>query len=266
MDTAQALLLALIQGVTEFLPVSSSAHLILPAQVLGWPDQGLAFDVAVHLGSLCAVLVAMRQELVELTGGVLRGLRERRGNRESRLVIWVVLGTLPVILAGLALKDLVETNLRSVAVIATTTIVFGLLLGVADRRRPTSTRDEFGLKLGDVLLIGAAQCLALIPGTSRSGITMTAGLMLGLSRSASARFSFLLSIPTIAGAGTLSTLDLVTGDAAVDWVALGTGFAASALAAWACIHFFLALLERTGFMPYVLYRLALGALLIAFLV
>jgi undecaprenyl-diphosphatase len=269
LETVHALILALIQGITEFLPISSSAHLILPSQVLGWPDQGLAFDVAVHLGSLTAVVLALRGELGAMVAGSLRAVGERRMNAEFRLALWVVLGTLPVIVAGLALKDLVETSLRSAAVIAATTIVFGLALwwaDVRDRRAPGAGRDEHTLTLRDVLVIGAAQCLALVPGTSRSGITMTAGLLLGLSRTAAARFSFLLSIPTIAGAATLSGADLLADPAPVDWAPLAVGFVAAAVSAFTVIHFFLALLERTGFLPYVLYRLALGSLLVLLVV
>ena len=148
MDLVQALLLALVQGITEFLPISSSAHLILPSRLLGWPDQGLAFDVAVHLGSLCAVLVALRGEVTGLVRGTLRAIATRRLDHEATLALWVVAGTIPVVVAGLLLKDLVETTLRSVAVIGTTTVVFGLLLAVADRRRPaapgTSTRSAAG--------------------------------------------------------------------------------------------------------------------------
>ena len=272
MDLLQALLLAIVQGVTEFLPISSSAHLILPAQVLGWPDQGLAVDVAVHLGSLCAVLVALRDEVLAMLAGALRSLRERRMNAEFRLGLLVVLATVPVIGAGLVLKELVETTLRSVAVIATTTIVFGGVLWFADRRAGGGNEDagaartEHDLGVRDAILIGLAQCLALVPGTSRSGITMTAGLLLGLSRQACARFSFLLSIPTIAGAAVLSTKDLLEAPVAVDWAGLAFGFAASAVAAWLCIRFFLALVDRVGFLPFVVYRLVLGTALFVFLV
>ncbi len=263
MDLLQALLLAVVQGITEFLPISSSAHLILPAQLLGWDDQGLAFDVAVHLGSLLAVLLALRQEVSAIVGGSLRAMAERRVNGELRLGLLVILATLPVIVAGLLLKDLVATTLRSTTVIATTTIVFGLLLAWADRsaRAEAPERTEADLGVRDALLIGFAQCLALVPGTSRSGITMTAGLFLGLSRTACARFSFLLSIPTIAGAAVLSVKDLLESDVPVDWLGLGVGFAAAAVAARACIHYFLALLDRVGFMPFVIYRLGLGSLL-----
>lgn len=265
MDLLQALLLAIVQGVTEFLPISSSAHLILPAQLLGWTDQGLAFDVAVHLGSLLAVLTVLRREVADMIGGTLLTLRTRESNPAFRTAMLVVVGSIPVVIAGLALKDLVETSLRSVLVIAVATIVFGLLLGFADRRGTQGGGRELeSLGFGDALWIGAAQCLALIPGTSRSGITMTAGLLLGLSRYACARFSFLLSIPTIAGAAVLSSKDLLESTVPVDWGALAFGFGAAAVAAWACMHFFLALVGRIGFMPFVIYRLVLGGALLLF--
>lgn len=269
LEVLQAIFLAIIQGVTEFLPISSSAHLILPSQILGWEDQGLAFDVAVHLGSLCAVIVALRQELLQLTQGSLQAIRQQQMNRDVMLALWVGLATVPVVVFGLLLKDTVETTLRSALVIAYSTILFGLLLWYADHRSQRNaagiaaeSRDEFSLNLRDALLIGLAQCLALIPGTSRSGITMTAALLLGLSRTASARFSFLLSIPAIAGAALLMTRDLLEASAPVDWSLLAIGFVGAAVAAWLCIRFFLALLERSGFLPYVIYRLALGALLL----
>lgn len=265
MEVLHAIFLAVIQGITEFLPISSSAHLILPSQIFGWEDQGLAFDVAVHLGSLCAVVMALRQEVMQLTLGSLQAVRQRQMNQDFMLALWVVLATLPVVVFGFLLKDLVETTLRSALVIAYSTILFGLALWYADHRnqsRTADSRDEFSMSLRDALLIGLAQCLALIPGTSRSGITMTAALLLGLSRTAAARFSFLLSIPTIAGASLLMTRDLLEASEPVDWGILAIGFGGAAVAAWLCIRFFLALLERTGFLPYVIYRLALGTLLL----
>jgi len=266
-DQFQAVVLALVQGVTEFLPISSSAHLILPSRLLGWPDQGLAFDVAVHLGTLCAVCFALRGELSRMAFGTLEAVRRRSWTAEAGLTLWVGLATVPVVIAGLLLQDVVETTLRSVLVIAASTIIFGIALGLADWRAPRlgsamPGRSEFQLSVKDAVLIGLAQCLALIPGTSRSGITMTAALLLGLSRSAAARFSFLLSIPTIAGASVLSLRQLLRGEALVDWPVLLIGFGVAAVTAVLCIRFFLALLERTGFLPYVIYRLALGFLLL----
>ncbi|MEE8366236.1 MAG: undecaprenyl-diphosphate phosphatase, partial [Gammaproteobacteria bacterium] len=181
MDSIQIVILAIVQGLTEFLPISSSAHLILVPLVLQWPDQGLAFDIAVHLGTLLAVLVYFRTELVAMTVDWTRSLTGGRSTDNSRLAWWVLVGTIPAVIIGYLFKDLVETDLRSPWVIALATIGFGLLLWFADSKKP-KTRNEYQLTLANVVLIGCFQALALIPGTSRSGITMTAALLLGLSR------------------------------------------------------------------------------------
>lgn len=260
MDSFQALMLALIQGLTEFLPISSSAHLILPSQMLGWPDQGLAFDVAVHLGTLLAVMLYYRRDLWAMTRGAGQGLVERRVNPDLRLGLLVVLATIPAVVAGFLLKDLIENDLRSVAVIAVTTIVFGVALWLADvlggRRRGVEQ-----LAVGGALLIGLAQAVALIPGTSRSGITLTAGLALGLRRQDAARFSFLMSIPVILGAGLLKTKDLLEGQVPVNWAQMALGAIVSAVVAYLSIVYFMRLLNRVGMLPFMLYRLALGVVL-----
>ncbi len=261
MDWLQIVVLALVQGITEFLPVSSSAHLILVPVLTGWPDQGLAFDVAVHLGTLAAVVAYFRHTLGRVARDWLASLHQRRAVGESGLAWAVIVGTVPAVIFGGLFKDFIEENLRGPLVIAATTIVFGLLLGWADVHGRRA-RSEYSLTLRDVLLIGLAQALALIPGTSRSGITITAGLMLGLTRDAAARFSFLLSIPIILAAGTLKARDLIASPAAVDWAALGAGTVLSGVSAYLCIHYFLKLLDRLGMMPFVVYRLLLGALLL----
>ncbi|PSQ94045.1 MAG: undecaprenyl-diphosphatase, partial [Proteobacteria bacterium SW_6_67_9] len=179
MDLLQLVVLALVQGITEFLPVSSSAHLILVPVVTGWSDQGLAFDIAVHVGTLAAVVGYFRGDLVRLVRGGLAPLAGRSAGPDGRLAWLVVLATIPVGLAGLAFKDVVETVLRTPHVIAWASIGFGVLLAVADRYCPT-TRDEAGLGWRGALMVGLFQALALIPGTSRSGITMTAGRFWGL--------------------------------------------------------------------------------------
>ncbi len=262
MDLIHVIALALLQGLTEFLPISSSAHLILLPNLVGWDDQGLAFDVAVHLGTLIAVTLYFRQELLLMTRDWVGSVVARRHTEYSRLAWWVLLGTIPVGICGLLFSDLVETYLRSPLVIATTTMVFGLALWWFDVRG-RQNRSETGLTWVDVLVIGVAQAIALIPGTSRSGITITAGLMLGLKRQAAARFSFLLAIPVIVLAGGLETLKLVKQDVGVDWLALVLGVVVSAVSAFLCIHFFLRLLDRMSMLPFVVYRLALGALLFA---
>jgi undecaprenyl-diphosphatase len=250
-------ILALVQGLTEFLPISSSAHLILAPLLNGWRDQGIAFDISVHVGTLSAVIIYFRHELVAMTRDWYGSLRYRRHTPDSRLAWAVLLGTIPVGLAGLAFKHYIETDLRSAIVIATTSIGFGVLLGLSDwlgKRR----RDEHSLNWKDVLFIGIAQAVALIPGTSRSGITMTAGLMLGLTRQAAARFSFLLSIPVIVLSGGLAGFDLLKQPVATDWTAILTGMFISFISALLCIHFFLKLLDRIGMLPFVIYRILLG--------
>ncbi len=257
-ETLRALALALIQGLSEFLPVSSAAHLILPAQLLGWPDQGLAFDVAVHVGSLLAVLAYFRRDLAELASGGARALRRRRMNDSARLLCYLAAGTVPVGLAGLLARDVVAGELRDTAVIAVATIFFGALLGLADRLgggdKPLSWRA--------VCAIGAAQALAIIPGASRSGVTMTAALFCGLGREAAARFSFLLAIPAISLAGAFQLWQLLLSGAPVDWRMLALGTLAAAVAAYLCVYWFLALIGRVGFMPFVIYRLLLGGVLL----
>ena len=260
MEILQIVILALVQGLTEFLPISSSAHLILVPVLTNWPDQGLAFDVAVHAGTLTAVVLYFRKELarmlVEWFSSFKGGLTP-----DARLAWAVLIGTIPVGLAGLVFKGVIETQLRSPMVIAMATILFGLLLWYADKTGKRS-KDEYGLSLCDVLVIGLAQALALIPGTSRSGITITAALMLGLNRKAAARFSFLLSIPVIFLAGMLETMDYLSAASIEDAQPLLVGALISAASAYACIHYFLKLLDRIGMMPFVAYRLVLGGVLV----
>jgi len=262
MDLIQIVILAVEQGLTEFLPISSSAHLILTPHLFGFADQGLAFDVAVHVGSLLAVIGYFRRDLQVMSRDFLASLAGGGTTANSRLAWAVIIGTLPVGLAGLALKNLVEHEFREGLVIAATTIGFGLLLLMADlagRRE----RDEHTLNWRDALIVGLFQALAVVPGTSRSGITMTAGLFLGLTREAASRFSFLLAIPTIALSGGLVTLDLIQSTESVDWAALALGSTLSLVTAYLCIHYFLSVIERISMLPFVIYRLLLGGLILA---
>ena len=266
MDILQAMILALVQGLTEFLPVSSSAHLILFPQWLGWRDQGLAFDVALHLGTLIAVIVCLRRDLAALAGGAMDALGvsgRRRRTPQSRMALAVVVATLPVVVVGWLAGDWVATVLRQPLVIAATTVVFGLLLWFAEY---TGRRNRSlpGLGLGAALLIGCAQAVAVVPGVSRSGITMTAGLLLGLERVAAVRFSFVLSVPVILLAGCWQLWGLLQNPEAVQWPLLLAATALAALSAGCCIRWLLACIERLGFLPFVLYRLVLGGVLLFF--
>jgi len=259
----QIVVLALVQGLTEFLPISSSAHLILVPVLSDWPDQGLAFDVVVHLGTLSAVVWYFKKDVVELSVDWTKSCIQKQTVGESRLAWLVILGTIPVGAAGLLLHDYVDNVLRSPLVIAWATIGFGLLLGLADFvGKNKNTQSEHQLSWKNGIIIGFAQALALIPGTSRSGITMTAGLFAGLTRQGAARFSFLLSIPAILMAGSYKTLKLIQEGNGVDWFSMGLGYALSAISAYVCIHYFLKMLERIGMTPFVIYRVAQGIILL----
>ncbi len=261
MDPIQLIVLAIVQGLTEFLPISSSAHLILVPTLTGWPDQGLAFDVAVHVGTLLAVLVYFRGQLGAMSMASVAALRGRGLNDEARLVWWLVLATLPVAVVGLLLQDWVETVLRSAVVIAWASIGFGLLLWLTDILG-RQQRDIARLRISDALLIGLAQVLALIPGTSRSGITMTAALALGLSREAAARFSFLLAIPVLCLAGGAQTVALIASPEPVAWGILIAAATLSFLCALLCIRWFLRWVPRLGMLPFVAYRVGLGLVIL----
>jgi len=260
----EAVTLALVQGLTEFLPVSSSAHLILVPMLTGWQDQGLAFDVAVHVGTLMAVCLYFRQEIARLTGAWLGSLQGKPATPYSRLAWQLLLATVPVVIAGLLFHDYVATVLRSPLMIAGATIVFGLLLAFSDQFH-TRNKTITQLSFKESLLIGLAQILSLVPGTSRSGITLTAGLSLGLNRADSARFSFLLAIPVIILAGGYEGMKVMTSQTTVYWPQILLGMSLAFVSAYCCIHAFLKLIGRMGAMPFVIYRCVLGVgLLILF--
>ncbi len=259
MTLIQIIVLSLIQGLTEFLPVSSSAHLILGSKVFDWPDQGLVFDVATHLGTLLAVLVYFRVDIKNMIKPWLGSTNADEASRKLGLIL--VVASIPAILAGGLLHGWVESALRDMRVIAFSTLGFGLLLWWADARFARSKLlADMNMKSG--LMIGLAQMLALVPGTSRSGITITMGRMLGFNADSAARFSFLLSIPIIAAAGAYGVLRMILSDADIDWFQFGLAIGLSALAGWLCIAAFLALLQRVGLVPFVIYRLALGVALL----
>lgn len=263
MTLLEIIILAIIQGVTEFLPISSSAHLLLPAELFGWVNQGLAFDVAVHVGSLLAVIIYLRKDITVMTTDFFRFGLSKQQNDNSRLAWSVIIATVPVVVAGYLLKDWIEVNARTALVLAITTTIFGLLLWYADATARLS-KVLHSMRYGQAIVIGLAQILALIPGTSRSGITMTASLMLGFNRQSAAKFSFLLSIPAILGAGLFSTFDLLQQSDPVDWSALLYGAGFSFVSAYLCIYLFLSWISRIGMLPFVIYRLCLGAILFWF--
>ena len=257
----QLVVLALVQGITEFLPVSSSAHLILVPIFADWPDQGPMIDVAMHVGTLGAAMVYFRRDLWLMTGGLGRRAGSQR-DPGARLLLHVVVAAIPVVIAGAVLEASIGLeSLRSPALIGWTMLGFGVLLYVADRLNMTIRRIEH-MTLAHALFIGVAQALALIPGTSRAGITMTAARALGYERGESARFSMLLAMPTIVAAGSYKGYELYRlGD-----LALSADAAIAALLAFVtalcAIGLMMAWLRRSSFTPFVLYRIALGGFLL----
>lgn len=261
MSFLHLVVVALVQGITEFLPISSSGHLILVPYFTGWEDQGPIIDVAVHVGTLFAVLGYFRRDVAAMVAGCWT-LLTGRWTSGGRLALQVVLASLPVMVAGYVIHEIGWEILRSMEIIAFATIGFGVLLWLADRFAPAHrSLDDLGF--GDALLIGLSQALALIPGTSRSGVTMTAGRAVGLSRTEAARFSLLLSIPAILGAGAIAAVDIAqAGDAALGRDALMAAVLAFA-SAWLAIALMMRWLRHASFTPFVVYRLVLGIVLLA---
>ena len=260
-------MLAVLQGLTEFLPVSSSGHLLLPAALFGWQDQGLTLDIAVHLGTLAAVILYLRRDLRGLVAGSCKWLLKREESHESRLALILIVATLPAGLTGLALRAVIEANARSLVIVAATSIIFAVLLWLADRsgKRRVNAVPFSEITVTGALFIGVAQAFALIPGTSRSGVTMTAARFLGFSREDSARFSFLLSIPIILASGLALLGATRSSSSAIDMTTLCYAAAVSVTVAFLTIHFFMRLLPRIGVLPFVIYRILFGALLLVWL-
>ncbi len=246
MDLVQAIVLAIVQGLSEFLPISSSGHLIL---------------MAVHLGTLLAVLIYFRVQLTTMATAWIDSVLRRRHTRDSRLAWQILVATIPVGLVGLLFDDFIEANFRNPLFVAGTLTFFGVLMYLADRFGRGS-KDEFGLSWPQAFAIGCAQALALMPGTSRSGVTMTAARAIGLTRSAAARFSFLLAVPGIAAAGAYEGLKLATSTEPVDWLPMLVGVAFAALSGIACIHFLIRFIERIGLLPFTVYRLILAGVIV----
>lgn len=263
MALIQLVVIALVQGITEFLPISSSAHLVLVPVVTGWPDQGILVDVAVHIGTLGAVVAYFRADVAAMLRGGLSFFGLRASPAERRLALALIIGTIPVVIAGLALEllDALEA-MRSAAVIGWTSLIFGLVLYGADQHGAL-VKKMADMTLGRALLIGLAQVLALVPGTSRSGITMTAARALGFTRPEAARFSMVLSIPTIFAAGTLGIYEIAKrGDLRLQADALLAGGLAF-VSALVAIALLMRWLQHASMTPFVVYRVVLGLGLLA---
>ena len=270
MEIIAAIILGIIQGLTEFLPISSSAHLILVPWFFGWEPEGLVFDVSLHVGTALAVIAFFWKDWILLAREAFKGLIERNpfGNTQRKLAWFLVIGTIPAGVIGLLFEDMVESKLRSPLVPVFTLVVFGFLLFYAEKKS-RQVRDLNSYTLADAVWIGCAQAVALIPGVSRSGVTITTAMLRNIDRTSAARFSFLLSTPVIVGAGLLKVLSLfkTANDPTaeiVSFTVLGVGVAAAAITGFLCIKFFLRYLTRGSFLPFVVYRLLLAAVILIF--
>ncbi len=265
MTWLQVVVLAIVQGISEFLPISSSGHLVLVPVAFGWSDQGLAFDVAVHFGSLIAVCLFFWDDIKAMIRGGVRLLGLKFDGPEATMALGIALGTIPAAVAGLTMAGWIEANLRDPSVIVFTLAGYGILMVVADRlgKRDKNISD---IRLKHAFIIGCAQALALIPGTSRSGVTITAGRFLGFDRRDAARFSFLLSVPVILLATIYEMGSLVMRDAVVPWAQFGVAVIVSAIVAYISIDFFMRFVTRIGLLPFAIYRIVLAAIILYLLV
>ena len=261
MTEFQVIVLAIVQGLTEFLPISSSGHLVLVPAFFGWADQGLAFDVAVHFGSLIAVLLFFRKDVHGLLRGGVQVLGANVKTIESRMALGIGLGTIPTAILGLVFADWIAGHLRSPTVIVYTLSAYAVVMVLADRYGRKS-REIASVQVKDAVLIGLAQALALVPGTSRSGVTISAAMALGFERQDAARFSFLLAVPVILLATLYSLYGLLISDIAVAWAQLATGVLVSAIVAYVSIEFFMRFVNRIGLLPFAIYRLILAAMIL----
>jgi undecaprenyl-diphosphatase len=260
MDWFHAILLGFLQGATEFLPISSSGHLVLAEKVLAVTEAGLVFDVALHLGTLAGLLVYFRRDFLEMGRAFRSGPKDERALFSRQMAFYICLGTLPAVAAGLLFGSEAETSWRSPLLIAFTLSSIGFLLLVADRKGKR-TRDFLAITLGDILIIGMAQAVAIVPGVSRSGITITAGLFLGLKRTAATRFSFLLSAPVILGAGVYNLSDIIRQGLDGGMIGFyGAGFLAAAVSGYVFIAFLLQFVQTRSLAPFAYYRFGLAAL------
>ena len=255
------LALSIVQGLTEFLPVSSSGHLALFPHIFGEADQGILIDVALHIGTLLAIVVYYRRDVFAIARDVLLW----RPTTERRLGLCIAAGTVPAVIVGAVIHHLFPEGIRSVVIIALNLIFFGLLMGWADRKGAQEKKLE-DVNLKTAMIVGLAQAVALVPGVSRSGMTMTAARFLGFKRVDAARFSFLLGLPAMAGAGLLSLLEVLESDAPGLMQDASIAIMMSFIAGLAAIHFMMRWLARAGLMPFVVYRVLLGILLLVFFV
>lgn len=266
MSTIEIIILSFIQGLTEFLPISSSGHLIIAPKLFGWEDHSLEMDVAVHMGTLISVLLYFRKDVLmmicEILQYIFSGFKKEYFKEHARLGFIIILATIPAVIAGFTLKKMGVDMVRHVWIVACASIFFGLVMYVADRRSQTYSMESMGWGRG--FMIGMAQALALIPGTSRSGICITAARFMGFTRTTAARFAFLLSIPSILGAGTLTAIDAVKEGQSLLTYDFFVAITASFIFGLMAIHFMLVFLNRHGLGIFTVYRIILGTVLLLF--
>jgi undecaprenyl-diphosphatase len=265
-DFLRAVFLGLVQGLTEFLPISSSAHLAIIPQVIGWEDPGAAFTAVIQIGTELAVLLYFWRDIWTIGSGWLRGVFSpaARQEREWPLGWFIIIGSMPIVVLGIALKDVIERDFRSLWLIGVTLVVFGVVLGVADRVGGAARRID-DLTLSHAVLLGLAQALALIPGVSRSGATISMGRFLGYERAAATRYAFLLAIPAVVGAGLFELKEIPGGDNAYGVMPTVVATAVSFGVGLAVIHWLLKYLSTHSFLPFVVYRITFGGLTLALL-
>ncbi len=259
-DLLKAVVLGIIQGLTEFLPISSSAHLRIFPELFGWGDPGAAFTAVIQIGTELAVLIYFRKDIWRIGSAWLRSLvhAEYRGTLDSRMGWYIIVGSLPIVVLGVLLKDVIERDFRNLWIIGCTLIVLGIALGIADRVGATN-RPIGKIAMKDAVLMGGAQALALIPGVSRSGATISMGRFLGLDREAATRFAFLLAIPAVVGAGLFELKEIPHGHNDFGWGPTITATMVSFIVGYAAIAWLLRYVTTRSYAPFVVYRILLGA-------
>ena len=266
LDLLKAVVLGLIQGLTEFLPISSSAHLRIFPELFGWGDPGAAFTAVVQIGTELAVLIYFRHDIWRIGSTWVRSLvqPEWRGHVDARLGWYIIIGSLPIVVLGIALKDVIEQDFRSLWIIGSTLIVLGLVLGIADKfGRNDRAIKKMGLR--DALLMGLAQAAALVPGVSRSGATISMGRFLGFERAAATRFAFLLAIPAVVGAGLFQLSEIPGGDNAYGWGPTLVGTIVAFIVGYAAIAWLLRYVSTNSYTPFIVYRVLLGGTVLVLL-
>ena len=265
-DLLKAVFLGLLQGLTEFLPISSSAHLRIFPDLFGWGDPGAAFTAVIQIGTELAVLIYFRKDIWRIGSTWVRSLYrpEYRGQLDARMGWFIIIGSLPIVVLGILLKDIIESDFRNLWIIGTTLIVLGLILGIADRVSSDRLRIK-DIRLRDAVLMGLAQACALIPGVSRSGATISMGRFLGYQREAATRYAFLLAIPAVIGAGLFELREIPHGDNSYGWGPTIVATVVSFLVGYAAIAWLLRYVATNSYLPFVIYRVALGSLTLVLL-